>query len=334
MKLNPEQLSQHLQQPLLPVYLLSGDEPLLIQEAGDALRQAARQQGFEEREVMHAESGYQWEDLLNSANAMSLFAARKIIELHIPNGKPGTKGAEMLGSYLASPSPDTLLLIFCPRLDGASQKSKWFKAIDQAGATLAFWPIDSQRLPGWIQQRFTQQGMNVSREAANLLADRVEGNLLAAVQEIEKLKLVYPEQTIAADDILNAVADSARYDLFNLSDTALAGQSQRCLRMLSGLQAEGTDATLVLWALARDIRMLLELKQSTGSGAVNEAQFRQHRIWGKRKSLVNRALSLHTCDSLQDLLHQCGDVDQAIKGMSRNNPWLLLTDISLQLARS
>ena len=333
MKLAPEQLDAHFKQhPLFPVYLLSGDEPLLVQEAGDKLRQTARQAGYNEREVLHADNSFQWEGLLERANSMSLFSEKQIIELHIPNGKPGTKGAEILGLYLKSPSPDTLLLIFCPKLDSSSQKSKWFKSVDNAGATLAFWPIELERLPAWVQARCKQFSMDITPDAVRLLTERVEGNLLAAVQEIEKLKLLYPDQRIGEEDVIGSVADNSRYDLFTLADTALKGDAGRCLKILQGLRSEGLDATLVLWALSRDLRTLASLNHESGSGQVPEALFKKHRIWGKRKALIGQALRRLPKSKLASLLQRCGEADQAIKGAKRLSPWILLTDIALEIA--
>ncbi len=335
LKLNPEQLDSHLKQQsgqLLPVYLLSGDEPLLVQEASDKLRQAARASGFNEREVLHADAGFQWESLLERANSLSLFSEKQLIELHIPNGKPGPKGSEMLELYLRSPSPETLLIIFCPKLDSSAQKSKWFKGIDNAGATLAFWPIEIERLPGWIGNRFRQAGMDATAEAARLLAERVEGNLLAAIQEIEKLSLLYAGQRIDEEEIIASVADSSRYDLFTLTDTALKGDAGRCMKIVQGLQAEGMEPSLVLWALSRDLRTLTSLCHETGGGPPSEPQLKKHRIWGKRKKLIGQALRRHSLHSLGALLQSCGEADQAIKGAGHKAPWLLLTDITLALA--
>ena len=332
MKLNPDQLNNQLKQSLLPVFLLHGDEPLLIQESSDLLRQVARDQGYLEREVLHAESGFQWEQLLEKANSLSLFAEKQLIELHIPNGKPGPRGTEILCSYLQSPSPDTLLVIYCPKLDASTQKTKWVKAIEKSGALVTFWPIEIERLPGWIGGRFKQAGMNASAAAVQMLCDRIEGNLLAAIQEIEKLKLLYADQPIGEEEILASVSDSSRYDLFTLMDTALAGDQQRCVKIINGLRAEGTEPTLVLWALSRDLRTLLNLTRESNAGQISESLFKKHRIWGKRKSLINKALRRTPPTQLSKLLQDCTEVDRAIKGAVSTSPWNQLTSILLQLA--
>nr|WP_255537818.1 DNA polymerase III subunit delta [Motiliproteus sp. SC1-56] len=308
--------------------MLSGDEPLLIQEAADQLRQQARSNGYAEREVLHAEAGFQWESLLERANSLSLFSEKLLLELHIPNGKPGPRGSEVLETYLKTPSPDTLLLIYCPRLDASAQKSKWFKAIDQAGATLAFWPVEIQQLPRWIQQRCAQAGLEATTEAARLLAERVEGNLLAAIQEIEKLRLLHDTPTLTEEHVLGGVADSSRYDIFALTDAALQGDPGRCLKILQRLQTEGAEPSVALWALSRELRTLTAL----AAGPVNDVQFKKHRIFGKRKAQVNRALKRLRTETLSRLLQQCARADSAIKGRGAQPPWQQLTDIALGLA--
>ena len=325
MKLKPEQLSSHLKQPLLPAYLLTGDEPLLVQEAGDALRANARQQGFSEREVFHAEPGFNWESLLESSQSLSLFAERRLLELHIPNGKPGAKGGEILKHLLSSPDSDTLLLIHCPRLDAAAQRSTWFKAIDQAGAIVQFWPVETNRLPGWIQQRCRAQGLNIDGDCAQLLADRVEGNLLAAVQEIEKLKLLSGDTHLSEQQILGGVADSARYDTFGLIDAVLEGKAPRALKILHGLKAEGVDAIVILGSLTWEVRKLLELGRH--SGPIPDAVYKKHRIWGKRKGSITQALRRLSPSRLETMLRLCGAIDQSIKGMRNDDPWQLLSDL-------
>ncbi len=337
MKLKPEQLPQHLKNlgpELLPVYLFSGDEPLLIQEATDQLRQAATAAGFTERARFHADNSFQWERLIDEANSLSLFAEKKIIELYIPNGKPGAQGTEALLHYCQNPSPDNLLLIVTPRLDGSAQKTKWYKTVEQLGSSLTFWPIEIDQLPRWISSRLSQKGMKATPTAAEILAEKVEGNLLAAMQEIEKLELlVTPGQVIDEETILELVADSARYDLFSLMDAALQGNQTRCLKMLRGLQTEGTEPTLLIWALSREIRTLLELKQQNSGTSISEQQFKKHRIWGKRKSYFNRAHQQLSSSNLLKLLSLCNQADHSIKGIEQQSPWLVISHILLGLSQ-
>lgn len=337
MKLKSEQLEQHIKQAgqtLLPVYLLSGDEPLLIQEAMDALRKAANANGFTERARFYADNSFPWERLLDEANSMSLFAERKLIELHIPNGKPGPRGTETLQHYCENLSPDNLLVIITPRLDSSAQKSKWYKTIEQTGGSINFWPIEIDQLPHWVSARLKQQGIKATPAAAEILAEKVEGNLLAAVQEIEKLQLlVSPDQTVDESTIMELVADSARYDLFGLMDCALQGDQERCLRMLRSLQTEGTEPSLLIWSLSREIRTLLDLKQHNNGSSISDQQFKQYRIWGKRKSYFNRAFKQQNNANLLKLLQLCNDADQSMKGIQKHSPWILLSQALLGLAQ-
>lgn len=336
MNVKPEQLDHHLQQAgqaLSPIYVLSGDEPLLVQEATDKLRKAATAAGFSERTRFHADNSFQWEQLRDEANSLSLFAERKIIELHIPNGKPGAKGTEALIDYCEQISADNLLLIITPRLDKSTQNTKWFKAVDKAGTSITFWPIDIDQLPRWIGSRLNAAGIQSTPEATQLLAEKVEGNLLAAMQEIEKLLLLLPEgQRLDEESIVELVSDSARYDLFSLIDSALAGDAERCLKILKGLEAEGTEPTLVLWSLSRELRTLLTLKQSNNGSPITEQQFKSNRVWGKKKRYISSAYQRHDKDNLQKLLQFCNSTDQAIKGIYNQSPWLILTTSLLTLA--
>lgn len=226
-KLRPEQLSSALQKQLAPIYLISGDEPLLVQEACDQIRSSARQQGFNERVLYHGDKSFDWSQLLSEANSLSLFADRKILELRIDNGKPGDAGSKALVEYASQPSEDNLLLIVTPKLDGNAQRSKWFKALDKVGVTVQIWPINEQQLPHWLEQRLRTAGLNADRDTISLLAAQVEGNLLAAAQEVEKLKLLAPEGQVTPEMVSGMVTDSARYDVFSLIDKALHGDSRR-----------------------------------------------------------------------------------------------------------
>ncbi|MGB2360341.1 MAG: DNA polymerase III subunit delta, partial [Porticoccaceae bacterium] len=241
MKIKPEQLASHLQKQLLPVYVVSGDEPLLAQEATDSLRTAARAAGFTERELFHVEGNYDWNQLLNEANSLSLFADKKILEVRIANGKPGDKGSKALCEICANLNPDNMLLVLLPKLERATQNSKWIKALESVGAHIQVWPVSGAHLPRWIQQRLQQANIQANQEAVQILADRVEGNLLAAVQEIEKLKLLALDGKVDASRMSSVVADSARYNLFEFIDKVLSGDAQSAARSLRGLQNEGIE---------------------------------------------------------------------------------------------
>ncbi|HEV8078184.1 MAG TPA: DNA polymerase III subunit delta, partial [Marinobacter sp.] len=234
-KLRPEQLSRSLTEPLPAIVLISGDEPLLVQEATDAVRKAAKTQGFAERDLYHADASFDWGQIASAGNSLSLFADKKIIELRLPSGKPGDKGSRALIEAAALPAEDNLLLIICGKLEKTALNSKWYKAVEAAGIHVAVWPVEPAQLPRWIGTRLKQAGLRADNSAIDLLASRIEGNLLAAAQEIEKLKLLSPDGNVSAELMASAVADSARYDVFGLTDKALAGDARGAIKSLHGL---------------------------------------------------------------------------------------------------
>jgi DNA polymerase-3 subunit delta len=332
-KLRPEQLGAALSKNIAPIYLVSGDEPLLIQEACDTIRRAARSAGFSERELYHCDTGFDWGQVLTAANSLSLFAEKKIIELRLPTGKPGDKGGKILQEYAQSPALDNLLLIITEKLDGATQKSKWFKAIEDAGVHIQVWPIGVAQLPRWIGQRLQQAGLQADSSAIDLLASRIEGNLLAAAQEIEKLKLLSTDNNIISYEFMaSAVADSARYDVFGLVDKALHGDARAAVKTLHGLKTEGTEPINILWALTRDIRSLVQISLAVAQGKPFEMAARQAGIWDKRQPLIQTALRRLKPAHIQQLLRKANGIDKAIKGMRNAEPWDELLDLILNLA--
>jgi DNA polymerase-3 subunit delta len=331
MRLRAEQLAQHLQ-PLQSVYLVSGDEQLLVQEACSEIRRAAREQGCSEREVLCVEKKFDWNALHSSSAEMSLFAERKLIELRIPNGKPGVEGSKALVSYLADPSPDNCLLIIAGKIDKKSTSSKWYNTIDKAGACLQIWPVDARQLPRWMKQRLRQGGLDIDDDALQVLCDRVEGNLLTAVQEIEKLQLLTSGNVVSLDNVNEAVADSARYNLFALLDHALLGETGAALKMMAGLRSEGTDATVVLWGLAREIRLLCQCQAGIERGQNSNRVLQAQRVWEQRKPVVTSALARHSGAALDVMLQQAADCDRAIKGMADGKPWDRLEQLLLALS--
>ncbi|SCZ50803.1 DNA polymerase III subunit delta [Thiohalomonas denitrificans] len=332
MRLRPEQLAGHLGNPLLPIYVISGDEPLQTGEATDAIREAARAQGFTEREVMHAETGFDWNLLSAAADALSLFAERRILDLRIPGGKPGDAGGKALSAYAERPPEDNILLVTLPRLDKRQQQSKWFKALDAAGAVVQVWPVGPKELPGWISQRMRARGLESRPEVVRLLADKVEGNLLAAAQEVDKLHLLFGEGAIDLDEVALALADSSRFDVFELVDTALSGDAARTARILDGLYAEGVEPVLILWALAREIRSLAAMAASVAQGSPPEQVMRQHRVWAKRQAPVRSALQRHNAPRWEAFLARAGRVDRTIKGAEPGNPRDELLQLALLVA--
>ncbi len=334
MQASPDQLSAQLKRQLAPVYLVTGDEPLQLQECCDLIRREARAQGCTDREVIDASgSGFDWYEILHSASSMSLFAERKLIELRLPSGKPGAEGSKALCEYLEIASGDDVLLIVAGKIDKQSTNSKWFKALDKAGVVTQVWPVDARNLPRWVRQRVSAAGMSIDDEALQLLCDRVEGNLLAASQEVEKLKLLASDSQITARVVLDSVSDNARYSVFELADKALKGDAAGSLHMLHGLRGEGTEPTIVLWSLTREIRTLYEvqLECPNGQGAMQALNAR--RVWKNRISLMQGALARHTPQSMARLLEQASKVDGSIKGFAGGRPWDNLEDLVIGLSR-
>jgi DNA polymerase-3 subunit delta len=332
MKLRLDQLSGHLQQGLRPIYLLSGDEPLQLGEAADAIRAQARQQGFSERQVMHVEAGFDWNSLAGASATLSLFSEQRLLDLRLPGGKPGREGGAALSDYAANPAPDTVLLISSGKLDKSAANSKWFKALDKAGVTLQVWPIDATELPRWVQQRMRARGLKASPEAAQLLAERVEGNLLAAAQEVEKLHLLYGETAIDAEMVEQGVADSARYDIFELVDTALLGNAERVARVLEGLRGEGVEPIIILWALAREIRVMEEMSYEIEHGASVDAVMKSRWVWQKRQLAVRAGLKRHNQRRWSQLLRRAVRIDRMVKGAEQGNPRDELVQLALLMA--
>ncbi|MBT3620402.1 MAG: DNA polymerase III subunit delta [Porticoccaceae bacterium] len=334
MKIRAEQLQSHLSKELLPVYVISGDEPLLAQESADAVRLAARNKGFSGREVFHGEGKFDWSQLHNEANALSLFAEKKIIEIRISNGKPGDKGSKALCELCANPSPDNLLLVILPKLERSAQNSKWVKALEAVGAHIQVWPVTGDQLPRWIKQRLLESNITANQQAVEILAERVEGNLLAAVQEIEKLKLLAIEGKVDAIMMSSVVADSARYNLFEFVDKVLAGDAQSAARSLRGLHSEGTDAIPLLWAITRELRILIKASEQISRGENRDWALKNAGVWEKRLPLFRTAIQRCSAAHLRMLLYQAGAIDRGIKGMRKADIWDELTTLVLSLAGS
>ncbi|MEO6320684.1 MAG: DNA polymerase III subunit delta [Polaromonas sp.] len=330
MNLAPAQLSEHLKRGLKSLYTLHGDEPLLVQECADALRAAARLQGYTERTV-HTVSGahFDWSEVLASGGSLSLFADRQIVEVRIPSGKPGKDGSVALQQLAERAQGDdsTLTLVMLPRLDSATTKGAWFGALDSFGVTVKFEPIDRRMLPQWIAQRLQQQGQRVAsgeegQRTLQFFADRVEGNLLAAHQEIQKLALLYPVKApgdglLGFDQVENAVLNVARYDVFKLSEAVLGGQALRAARMIDGLQSEGESEVLVHWALAEDIRSMKRVKDAIHAGRPMPMALRENRVWGAKEKLYERVLPGMSDSALAKLLDAAQKVDGIVKGLKQ-----------------
>jgi len=336
-KLSLAQLPRQLAGTLAPVYLVSGDESLLCQEGCDSIRAACRTKGYSEREVFHADASFDWGRLYAAGASFSLFAEKTVLDVRLPSGKPGDKGASALLEYLSRPPADKILLLSLPKLDASTQKSKWCKALAEhkSACLLQVWPVESAALPGWIAQRLKAAGIEAEMQAVELLAARVEGNLLAAAQEIEKLKLLLPEGTkLTLEAVQSAVGDSARFEVFGLTDSVLAGDAAHALRMLGGLRAEGVDSVVVLWALSRELRLLASLAAQQAQGVALNQAFASSRppVWEKRRPLVTRALARQNRQGLNQLLRHAAHIDAQIKGQAKGEPWTGLADLCLGLS--
>lgn len=333
MQLRSEHLSAHLEQAsLAPIYLLSGDEPLQITEAADAIRQAARTQGFADRQVFDAQPGFDWNRLIAEADALSLFSERRLFDLRIPGGKPGNQGGQALLDYVARLPGDTLLLLTLPKLERTQRSSKWFKAIDEVGVVVSVWPVETSALPGWLKFRARSAGLDLEPDALAFLAAQTEGNLLAAAQEIDKLLLLHGPGAISLEQTAASVGGSARYSVFNLVDSALRGASDHSLRMLHGLRGEGTPAPVVLWSLIRELRVLEAVAVALESRVNPGSALAAHHVWDKRKGLVTQAARRLQATGWRRLVSLCALADRAIKGRSVRDPWQLLEDIVTGLA--
>ena len=333
MKLSPEDLPRHLAKGLAPLYVIHGDALLLSIEAADAIRAAARASGCEEREVLTVEPGFKWGELRNSAQSLSLFSSRKLVELRIPSGKPGVEGAQAIQDYCAQLNADTITVVTLPRLDKTGQNSKWFAALAEHGALIAADEIPLSGLPGWIAGRLERQGQSADRDTLRFLAERVEGNLLAAFQEIRKLALLFPAGPLGFEQVKDAVMDVARYDVFKLSEAMLSGDAARFARILDGLRAEGEAAVLILWAMTEDIRALAKVSRAVQQGGRLDQALRDARVWGPRQNLLERAVRRFKPAIAERALRQAAHLDKVIKGLRPGDLWDELLQLGVRCAK-
>jgi DNA polymerase III subunit delta len=325
MRINTDQVANTLKKGLSPVWLIAGDEVLLTGEAADAVRARARSEGFTGRELFVTDRSFDWSELLASTRALSLFSERRIIEVRMPSPRPGKEGGAVLASLAADPGPDNLILVVTTRPEKDTWSSAWLKAIEKNGVFVQAWPVEIRRLPQWIAGRAAQHGLSFDRDAALLLAERVEGNLLAAHQEIEKLALLHAGGRIGADEVQAAVANSARYDVFQLGEAALEGDVPRALRILDGLRAEGAEPPLVLWALCRELRALADARTTPNRPAYGAQAER-------RATLLKSAVRRTAGQALEPLFTAAASVDRQIKGFAKGEPWTSLTGLVAALA--
>ena len=321
MPLRLEQLASDLERGLSPIYLFGGAEPLLVQECRDQVLAVAKDQGYLERKLYQADRKFDWSTLERAAAELSLFASRRIIDLRLPTGKPGREGARALTAWAAKPDPELLLMVSCDQWDKSSRSSKWASVLEKAGTRVDIWPVSPEQLPGWISKRMRARGLQPDRGAVEVLAERLEGNLLAAQQEIEKLLLLKGHGTVSEEDVLQAVADSSRFDAFLLVERVLAGNLADGLRVASGLHRTGVPLQLVTGALYRDLRILEAFKQAVKAGENEGTAFRKLNIWRSRQSPMRRAAGRLDMNRLFDAFSRLSLIDRQSKGRADGNPW-------------
>lgn len=336
MRLYPNQLNSHLNNQLLPSYLISAEEPLIAQECLDAIISNGKKKGFIDREIIHVDKSFNW-DIFHEATAnLSLFSDRKVIDLRFPTESIESKGANALENFYQYDNPDTLLIITLPKLTAAAQRNKWFKTFDKIGAWLPVKPLSGRYFIDWITDKSRKLGLNCSTDAIKIISERVEGNLLAASQELDKLSLLVsnPKEVITEKHIHAVVANHARYDLFQWIDTLLQGQLDKALTMLNVFKAEGTDPILILWALTRELRSLLQIMEAQKKGSSINQALQQQKVWKNRQALVGRAISRLQINDLHKLFQEAHQADLSIKGLSQTSVWTLLNSLTMGLCNS
>lgn len=331
MLLKGEQLGAHLDRELRPLYVLYGDEPLLVLEAADQIRAKARQQGYSEREVLTVLPQFDWGQLLAAGGNLSLFGDRKLIDLRIPTGKPGKEGSAALQQWCQHLNSDNLLLVTLPELDWREEKAAWFTALANAGVAIKLNAPPLNELPGWLAGRLRRQQQSADMESLKFIAERVEGNLLAAHQEILKLGLLYPTGQLSEKQIHDAVLNVARYDIDGLREALLAGDITRLSRTLNGLMQEGEAPPLVLWAMSEEIRTLTAIRGGLDSGRPIDGLMKDAKVWGPRQLAMKKALSRLSTASLEAALVHAGQIDRLVKGIGRGNLWDEFLTLGLRL---
>ena len=331
MLLRAEQLEAHLRKSLAPLYVVHGDEPLLALEAADAIRVAARANGYSDRDLLIAERGFDWGELFQAGASLSLFGGRKIVELRLPTGKPGTEGAKAIERYCSDLNPECLTLVSLPRLDKTGQNSAWFGALSGAGVQIDIYKLERSRLPEWIGQRLARGGQRASREVLEFLSDRVEGNLLAAHQEVQKLALLLPPGEVSLDDAETAVSNVARYDVQGLVESMLSGDMVRYARVLEGLRGEGEAPTFILWAVAEELRAVSRILAGIAAGRPTDQLFRENRVWRNKEAAMKGALRRFRQETVDAALSHAALIDRVIKGIAKGSAWDEFLKLGLEL---
>lgn len=332
MKLRPDQLPQTLKNSLAPLYWISGDVPLLVQENKSLVKSSALKAGHSDLQKYTVDHHFDWNALIFDSQNVSLFGDKKLIEINLGSHKIDDTGKKFLSDHAARADKDNIVLITSDKLDSATQRSSWFKSLENTGIIVQVWPIDKDKLPQWLHQRMTSVGLNPSAAATRIIADNTEGNLLASTQEIEKLRLIYGEGPLSENQVLAAISDNARYDVFQLLDNIEQGQQAKALKILASLKEENHEATLVLWAICRELRILAQLAARLEQGQSFQQLCQDQGIWDKRKHSIQSYLKRHNHHSSLTLLQQAQNVDLAIKGLDNIDPWLLLNQLVANMA--
>ncbi len=329
MRVKPEQLTSTLSQNLAPCFWVTGDEPLQCIELADQIRQAAKKSGYNQRDVLTVNAGFNWDSLLHSAVIPSLFAEQKLIELQIPSGKPGREGSAAIIDYFERRPKDTLLLIISPKVASSVFRSRWAQCIDETGVIIQVWPLTGKSLLSWIAKRLNDKGFDSSPDVVKLLALRTEGNLLALAQEIEKIYVMYEPGLLSREQVETLVADHSRYDVFKLVDAMLSGKILRIMRILNNLQCTGVAVQIVIWAIIKELRLLIELK-TAGEHVNQRAQiYREQRIWDTRKPLLEYTLQRIEMPLLEQAMVLAGIADRQGKGFSDGDEWETILQLCL-----
>lgn len=335
MRISSEQLAPQLARELKPLYTVFGDEPLLALEAGDRIRAKARADGYDEREVLTADAGFKWPQLAMAASSQSLFASRKLLDVRIPNGKPGIDGGAALQAFCAALPADTVTLVTLPDIDWRAQKAGWFEALDRAGITVEAKAVPRKALPQWLAARLQAQGQNADAEALAFIADRVEGNLMAAFQETQKLALLFPPGPISFEQVREAVLDVARYDVFNLGVAMIEGDAVRLSRMLEGLKGEGAAPPMALWSLSEEIRAIGRVLVGAESGRPLNMLWRDAKVWGApHQAAMQQNLGRFSRAQVGQGLRHAAAIDRMVKGLAKGDVWDELLQLALRFSRN
>ena len=329
MNVRPDQLASVIAKAVHPVYMVSGDEPLQQMESLDLIRSFLREQDFTEREILDVDAQFDWQRLMDEAANMSLFATRRIVELRLPSAKPGKQGSQILKEYLARPPEDTVLIINAGKVDGSARKSVWYKTIEQSGMVIQCWPVPVEKLSFWLKQRFTMRDMDADNDVLAYISQHVEGNLLAADQEIEKLFLLLGPGKITYADVAEAITSQSRYSVFELVDVLLSGNTRRAIKIIAGLKAEGVVPVILNWALTKDIRLLTQVASDPSSA---DFTLKRSGVWSSRVTLFKSCLARHSLRSFQAMLKRCAFLDAASKGMIDANVWDEIETLCVRLA--